>query len=129
PRKDQGFRGLRTETGANLRLALFDLPKRTLQLGEIARVQDLNACIVFSVEWSDRRRTARGGGISRRIEPETQMVLLHWIGLRVAARVGRKNNRGWRNTGCDSESLYAEDADEISNAKSIVIGLNVALIP
>src|SRR5215813_6155712 len=57
--------------------------ERTLQVGEVARVQDLNPRIVLSIEWRHRARAAGIARVRGRIEPEAQMVHLDWIGRRV----------------------------------------------
>ena len=55
---------------------LLYIYERTLQVGEVARVQDPNPRVVLSVEWRHRGRTPGISCVRGRIEPEAQIVHL-----------------------------------------------------
>ena len=61
-------------------LRALNIYERTLQVGEVASIQDLNSRVVLSVERGDRARTPRIRRVVGRIEPEAQMVHLDWTG-------------------------------------------------
>ena len=51
-------------------LASFHIDKRSLEVGEFAGIQDLDARVMLTVEWSNGIRTASVLGIGRRVEPK-----------------------------------------------------------
>ena len=55
---------------------LLYIYERTLQVGEVARIQDLNPRVVLSVEWRHGGRTPGISCVRGRIEPEAQIVHL-----------------------------------------------------
>src|SRR5262249_16759312 len=65
----------------------LDEEQRTLQIREVAGIQDLNAGVVLAVERRDVGRATRILRVDRRVEPETEMKRVHRVGYRVGDRV------------------------------------------
>lgn len=97
--------------------------QRASIIREIARIENLNSCVLLTVERShDRLRlTGFATQIERHfwiIEPEAQVILVRRWERDIAIIAER-----------DRECLYIEDPLHSNAARAILIGLQIALIP
>ena len=60
---------------------LSEAAQWTCLIGESRRVEDLNAGIMYAVEWCRRSRAASVPGVRRRIEPKPKVINLNGVNL------------------------------------------------
>src|SRR5262245_30338611 len=82
--RPRGRIGMVATLVATLRL---DKEQRTLQIGKIAGIQDLNTGVVLTVERGHIGRTTGVARIDRRVEPEAEMEGVNGIRHRIRARI------------------------------------------
>src|SRR5262249_42375583 len=106
--------------------------QRSLEVGEIARVQYLNAGVVLPIKGRDRTRTACIASISWRVEPKTEMIHLDRSCRRVLRGAGKRVVERCRcrsNARRNYKGFYTEAADKCAETVTPAVSLNVALIP
>jgi hypothetical protein len=84
---------------------------------------------VLTVKGREGVGTARVGSSYPRIEPQAEMIHLHWFSWWVGVGVGREDHRRRRRPRSNGECLNAEHTYEIADANAVAIGTDVALIP
>src|SRR5262249_14448902 len=110
-------------------MLLLQAPQRPLSVREVRRIQHLNTGMVLAVERCDVSRAASFLRIVWRVEPQTQMIDLHWRSRWVCCRIIVEYLGCRGDTGSDNEGLDVEAPPEILLPDAIVIGFDIALVP
>src|SRR5580704_7459656 len=97
--------------------SLFDFAQRPTEWREVLRTHGLDSRVVSAIEWRLSVPAASRFGVSRPVEPDSQVVHLYWVGGWICSRIGEgsaresvwRRSRAWRYHKC----LNAETPNEI----------------
>jgi hypothetical protein len=115
--------------------ASCDPVERSIGIGELSGIQDLDTGIMLAIERSHRAGTTQFDDVRRVVEPDADVIHLNrisdgilsgvWDSIGIAERIGRRRSDALG----DHEGFNAEPADELGMAHTELIGLNVSLVP
>src|ERR1700730_2764302 len=121
--------------GVRLVTACRDPLQRPVGVGKLAGVQALDASVMLPVKRSDSARAASFFHVLWIVKPQAQVInlnrvcrgILRGVGntLGIMERIAWSGRNAWRN----NERLNIEAADEFAVAHTVLVGVNIPLIP